>query len=239
MMNDRARVLVVDDEPQILRALRVGLVARGYDVEVAADGEAALTAAAAQPPDVVVLDLMLPGIDGLEVCRRLREWTLVPIIVLSAKGEEREKVKALDLGADDYLTKPFGLDELLARVRVALRHASRAHSVASLIQVGDLEIDLVRRIVQRNGQEIHLTPSEYEVLRFLASNADRVVTHSQILRAALGPGYENATQNLRYFIAQLRKKIEPIPAEPRYVVTEPGVGYRFRAFPFSAPAGED
>jgi two-component system KDP operon response regulator KdpE len=234
-MNGSARILVVDDEPQILRALRVGLSARGYTVEVAATGELALDAAAARPPDVVVLDLMLPGIDGLEVCRRLREWTRVPIIVLSAKGEEREKVAALDLGADDYLTKPFGMDELLARIRVALRRASRGQDAAPLVQAGDLEIDLARRAVSRGGRAIHLTPSEYELLRYLAAHADRVVTHRQLLREALGPSYEDATQNLRYFVAQLRKKIEPVPAEPRYLVTEPGVGYRLRTSPPDRP----
>jgi two-component system KDP operon response regulator KdpE len=224
-----ARILVIDDEPQILRALRVSLSAQGFDVETAADGQSGLDAAALHPPDVVILDLMLPDTEGLDVCARLREWTNVPIIVLSAKGEEHEKVRALDGGADDYLTKPFGLSELLARIRVAMRHArSSRPGEGGVVQTGDLLIDLARRLVFKSGQEVHLTPTEYDLLRCLASNADRVLTHRQLLQSALGPEYLDATQNLRVFIAGLRKKLEDDPSRPRYLVTDSGVGYRLR-----------
>jgi two-component system KDP operon response regulator KdpE len=225
-----ARILVIDDEPQILRAVRVSLSALGFQVETAADGQTGLAAAALHPPDVVILDLMLPDTEGLDVCARLREWTDVPIIVLSAKGEEHEKVRALDGGADDYLTKPFGLSELLARIRVAMRHAGSGRpGEGGVVQTGDLLIDLARRLVFKGGQEVHLTPTEYEIVRCLASNADRVLTHRQLLQSALGSEYLDATQNLRVFIAGLRKKLEDDPSRPRYLVTDSGVGYRLRA----------
>jgi two-component system KDP operon response regulator KdpE len=223
------RVLVIDDEPQIRRALRVSLAAHGFDVDSAADGKSGLDAAVTRPPDVVILDLMLPDTDGLQVCRSLREWTDVPIIVLSAKGEEREKVRALDGGADDYLTKPFGMNELLARIRVALRHAAAGQpGEGAVVQAGEIEIDLARRLVRRAGQEVHLTPTEYEILRCLASHPDRVLTHRHLLQLALGPEYLDATQNLRVFMAGLRKKLEADPSRPRYLMTESGVGYRLR-----------
>jgi two-component system KDP operon response regulator KdpE len=226
----RPRVLVVDDEPQIRRALRVALRANGYDVVEAESGAAALEATAVHPPDVIILDLGLPDLDGIEVCRRLREWTRLPIIVLSAHGDDEAKVRALDEGADDYVTKPFSMPELLARIRVALRRAATATETGEpVIRAGDVVIDLARRVVTRAGQEVHLTPTEYGLLRFLAQHAGRVVTHGHLLRSVLGPGYEDATGALRVYIAGLRKKLEADPAQPRLLLTEPGVGYRLRA----------
>ncbi len=224
------RVLVVDDEAQIRRSLRVALRANGYEVEEAATGEAALEQAATRPPELVILDLSLPDIDGVEVCRRLREWTQLPVIILSANGEDEAKVRALDEGADDYVTKPFSVVELLARMRVAVRRAARAtDTTAVVIRAGDIEIDLARRLVLRSGQEVHLTPTEYGVLRYLAEHPGRVVTHGQLLRSVMGPGYEDAVGSLRVYVASLRKKLEADAAQPRIITTEPGVGYRFRA----------
>jgi len=224
------RVLVVDDEAQIRRSLRVALRANGYEVEEAATGEAALEQAATRPPELVILDLSLPDIDGVEVCRRLREWTQLPVIILSANGEDEAKVRALDEGADDYVTKPFSVVELLARMRVAVRRAARATDTAAVvIRAGDIEIDLARRLVLRSGQEVHLTPTEYGVLRYLAEHPGRVVTHGQLLRSVMGPGYEDAVGSLRVYVASLRKKLEADAAQPRIITTEPGVGYRFRA----------
>ncbi len=224
------RVLVVDDEPQIRRALRVALRANCYDVEEAATGEAALDAVAARPPDLLVLDLSLPDLDGFAVTQRLREWTNLPIVVLSAHGDDEAKVRALDEGADDFVTKPFSLPELLARMRVALRHATRSGAVGEqVIRAHDIVIDLGRRLVMRAGQEVHLTPTEYSLLRYLAQHPGRVITHGQLLRSVFGAGYQDATGNLRVYIAGLRKKLEADPAQPRLIVTEPGVGYRLRA----------
>jgi two-component system KDP operon response regulator KdpE len=223
-----SRILVVDDEPQIRRALRVGLAGRGYEVQLAESGEEALDLAASTPPDAVVLDLMLPGMSGLEVCRGLRAWSQVPIIVLSAKGEERDKVEALDLGADDYLTKPFGMDELLARIRVALRRVGEP-APPPILEIGEVLLDQARRVVTVRGDEVHLTPTEYELLRYLMANAGKVLTHRGLLRAVWGTEYEDATDTLRYFVVQLRRKIEPEPSRPSYIRTEPGVGYRFRS----------
>ena len=224
-----ARILVVDDEPQIRRLLKATLAARGYEVALAEDGQEALDVAASWRPEVILLDLGLPKIDGLEVCRQVREWSLAPIIVLTVRDSEEDKVKALDLGADDYLTKPFGTDELLARIRVALRHAARpASPEAPLLRFGDLAIDLARRRVTLDDQEIHLTPREYDLLRALASQAGKVLTHRMLLRAVWGGAYEQDVATLRVFITQLRRKIEPDPARPTYILTEPGVGYRFR-----------
>jgi two-component system KDP operon response regulator KdpE len=220
-------VLVVDDEPQIRRALRVSLVSHGYQVQVAASGEEALELAASAPPDVVILDLVLPGRNGLEVCQELRQWSQVPIIVLSARGQERDKVEALDLGADDYLTKPFGMDELLARIRVALRRGGGA-SASPVLECGELRLDQARRLVTLRGEPVHLTPTEYDILRYLMANTGKVVTHRALLTAVWGPGYEDSARVLRVFIAQLRRKIEPVPARPTYIRTEPAVGYRFR-----------
>lgn len=222
------RVLVVDDERQIRRALSTGLRANGYEVETAADGDEALTLAAANPPDLVILDLEMPGVSGLEVITELREWSQVPIIVLSAHALEREKVQALDAGADDYLTKPFGMSELLARMRVALRHAGGRNDTQGPLAFGNLSIDLTARVVFVGGTEVHLTPTEYELLRTLATNAGRVLTHSMLLTAVWGPASADATNYLRVYVNQLRKKIETDPTQPRLIVTEPGVGYRFR-----------
>jgi two-component system, OmpR family, KDP operon response regulator KdpE len=225
-----ARILVVDDEEQIRRALRVALRANSYEVIEAADGETALDLAASARPDLIVLDLALPDLDGVDVCRRVREWSRVPVIVLSAAGDDDAKVRALDADADDYVTKPFSVPELLARMRVALRRAARAADRAgSTVRAGEVEVDLARRRVTRAGQEVHLTPTEFSLLRFLAQHAGRVVTHGQLLREALGPGYEDAGGNLRVYVSGLRKKLEANPAQPEVLVTEPGVGYRLRA----------
>ena len=222
-------ILVVDDEIQIRRLLRSSLSERGYRVTAVATGEEGLDVAATDPPALVLLDLGLPDIDGLEVCRELRTWTAVPILILSARFDEMEKVRALDLGADDYLTKPFGAQELLARIRVALRRMEGRQTTSSLIAVGDLSIDLARRLVTCEGVEVRLTPTEYSLLTGLATNAGRVLTHQWLLEHVWGPGYEDGIQNLHVFISQLRRKIEPAPARPRYILTEPGIGYRFAA----------
>lgn len=220
------RVLIVDDEPQIRRALRTALGGHGYEVELAEDGEVALDALALRLPDLVLVDLAMPRIDGLEVVRQTRGWSQVPIIVLSARGEERDKVAALDLGADDYLTKPFGMEELLARVRVALRRSGAP--TASSVVVGDLTVDFGRHVVTRGDAEIHLTRTEYDLLRVLATNADRVMTHRQLLERVWGSYASDNAQQLRVYINYLRRKLEPDPGHPRLIVTEPGVGYRFR-----------
>jgi two-component system, OmpR family, KDP operon response regulator KdpE len=221
-------VLVVDDEPQIRRALRVALRANGYVVREAATGGEALDTFAERPPDLVILDLVLPDMDGVEVCRRMREWTGVPVIVLSAHGEDDTKVRALDEGADDFLTKPFSMPELLARMRVALRHTHTSEGEAAL-HIGDVEIDLARRVVLRAEREVHLTPTEYALVRALAQHAGRVMTHGQLLRAALGPAHDDAIGVLRFHIVSLRRKLEADPSQPSLIVTEPGVGYRLRS----------
>jgi two-component system, OmpR family, KDP operon response regulator KdpE len=223
------RVLVVDDEPQIRRALRLVLRANGYEVGEAATGEAALDALAVESFDLLILDLMLPDLDGVEVCRRVREWSPMPIVVLSAIGDEVVKVRALDLGADDYVSKPFSAPELLARMRSALRRANaETGPVAPVVRAGDVEIDLARRQVARSGMEVHLTPTEYDLLRVMAQHVGRVITHGYLLRSGMGRGYEDATGALRVHIASLRKKLEPEPSQPRVIVTEPGVGYRLQ-----------
>jgi two-component system KDP operon response regulator KdpE len=223
-----ARILVVDDEPQIGRLLKTSLGARGYAVAVASDGQAALEMAARWRPDLILLDLGLPIIDGLEVCRQVREWSQVPIIVLTVRDAEQDKVAALDLGADDYLTKPFGTDELLARIRVALRHAARLSATEEPVRhFDDLTIDLARRLVIVRGQEVHLTPREYELLRVLATQAGKVLTHRMLLRAVWGSAYEQDAPTLRVFVTQLRRKIEADPSHPAHILTEPGIGYRF------------
>ena len=224
-----AHILVIDDDMSIRRLLRSSLRERGYRVSVAASGEEGLDLAASDPAAVVVLDLGLPDMDGGEVCRQLRGWNNVPIIVLSARDQEMEKVRALDLGADDYLTKPFSTHELLARIRVALRHAELRQVSLAQIVVGDLRIDLARRQVTRGDEDVRLTPTEYELLIALATQSGRVLTHSWLLLHIWGPGYEENTQNLHVFISQLRRKLEPMPARPRYILTEPGIGYRFAA----------
>jgi two-component system KDP operon response regulator KdpE len=230
-MGGGARVLVVDDEPQIRRAVRMALTGHGYSVATAGTGAEALTTFGDWRPDVVLLDLMLPDRDGLAVCREIRALAATPIIVLSARGDERDKVAALDLGADDYLTKPFGVEELLARIRVALRHvAQRAAGAATepVIGIGPLTVDLDRRRVTLNGQDVHLTPTEYDLLKHLLQHADRVVTHRALLTAVWGAEFADQTPMLRVFIKQLRHKVEADPSEPRLIVTEPGVGYRLR-----------
>ncbi len=222
-----ARILVADDEPQIRRTLRRTLEAHGYEVRTVRTGEDAL-ASLRWGPDVVLLDLMLPDLAGLEVARRIRQQSEVPVIVLSVRSEERQKVLALDQGVDDYITKPFGTEELLARIRVALRHAA-GQAVTPALEVGDLRIDLERRRVTRGGEEIHLTPTEYEVLKYLVQNAGKVITHRMMLHQVWGPEYGEETQYLHVFMSQLRRKLEPQPDRPRYILTEAGVGYRFRA----------
>ncbi len=227
-MTRGARILVVDDEPQILRSLRTTLAAHGYDVQTAASGEDAVALVDGHMPDLVVLDLVLPGISGLDVCRYLRERSPVPILILSARGDERDKVRALDLGADDYLTKPFGVNELLARIRAALRRAAGARGPAAVAVSGDLRVDFDRRQVTVAGAEVRLTPTEFDLLKALVANAGRVLTHGYLLRTVWGPEYEGESQLLRVFVGQLRRKIERDPARPRHILTEPGVGYRFR-----------
>jgi two-component system, OmpR family, KDP operon response regulator KdpE len=223
----RERVLVCDDETQILRALRVILRDAGYEGVLASTGEEALDLAAVHPPDAAIIDLVLPDIDGVEVCRRLREWSELPIIVLSAVGEEDAKVRALAAGADDYVTKPFGPRELVARLQAVLRR-SGAEPEDAVIQADGLEVDLAARVVRRDGQEIHLTPKEFDLLRLLARNRGRLMTHRELLRTVWGAGYADDTQVLRAHVANLRRKIEP-PEGPRYIKTDPGVGYRFAA----------
>jgi two-component system KDP operon response regulator KdpE len=219
------RVLVVDDEPQILRALQTNLRGAGYEVETAATKKEALEKAAMRPPDAVILDLVLPDGRGTDVARELRQWTDVPVIVLSAVGEEREKVAAFDAGADDYVTKPFGIDELLARLRAALRRAGP--SGETLIEVGDLRIDVEKQSLHRDEKLVSLTPHEFSLLRFLAQNRGKLLTHLAILRAVWGPAYQTESHYIHVYVSQLRRKIEPDPARPRYLLTEPGAGYRF------------
>lgn len=221
------RVLVVDDEPQIRRALRLVLRANGYEVTEVAAGEAALDALATAVFDLMILDLVLPDVDGVEVCRRVRDWSELPVVVLSAHGDEEIKVRALDEGADDYVTKPFSAPELLARMRSALRRASAKSAPSGpIVCAGGVDIDLVRRRVVRDGQEVHLTPTEYDLLRVLVQQTGRVITHGHLLRSVMGEGYEDATGTLRVHIASLRKKLEGDPSRPRIIKTEPGVGYR-------------
>lgn len=225
-----ARILVVDDEPQIQRALRAGLSAQGYTVTLAGLGEQALDQVALSTPDLIVLDLSLPDISGMEVCRTLREWTSVPILILSAREQERDKVEALDLGADDYLTKPFGMGELLARVRAGLRRQrSERLPAAAVLEFGDIRVDTARHSVVCRGEEVHVTPREYDLLYYLAVNADRVVTYRQILSHIWGPEDADETQYLRVHMGHLRQKLETDPARPQWLLTEPGVGYRFRS----------
>ena len=222
-------VLVVEDEPPMRKFLRAALTAQGYRVLEAESAKGAIIAATTHNPEVILLDLGLPDGDGLDLARQIREWSGVPIIVISARGREDDKVAALDLGADDYLTKPFGVSELLARIRVALRHAVQSASPeASVLDVGPLHLDMARRAVLVAGEEVHLTPIEYRLLTLLARNAGKVLTHRQLLTEVWGPSYAGETHYLRVFMAQLRRKVEPDPARPRIFLTEPGVGYRMR-----------
>lgn len=220
------RVLVVDDEPAIHRFMGPALSANGYESLRADTGAAALALAASRQPDIVVLDLGLPDMDGKEVIRRLRAWSDVPVVVLSARDRETEKIEALDLGADDFVNKPFGMGELMARLRAALRHRMQAKGETPVLRLGEVEIDIPRHRVLRSGLEVKLTPKEFELLAFLARHAGKVVTHRQILKAVWGPAHEHDTQYLRVYVGQLRAKLETDPANPVLVVTEPGIGYR-------------
>ncbi|HET9299353.1 MAG TPA: response regulator [Candidatus Polarisedimenticolaceae bacterium] len=223
-------VLVVDDEPQLRRFLRASLPAQGYRLIEAATGEEALREAAARAPDLVLLDLGLPDLDGVEVTRRLREWSAAPILVLTARDQEQDKIRALDAGADDYLTKPFGTGELLARMRVALRHAARGQAAHEpVVATGDMQVDLSARRVTVGGRDVRLTRTEYRLLALLARHAGKVLTHRQLLKEVWGPGAVNQTHYLRVYMGQLRHKIEADPAQPRYLLTETGVGYRLAA----------
>ncbi len=225
MSADGARILVIDDEKQIRRMLKAALEGYGYDISEAASGRQGLSQTSIFHPDVVILDLGLPDMDGIDVIARLREWTQVPIIVLSVREHEDDKIKALDAGADDYVTKPFGMGELLARLRAALRRIARSEDEPHFT-FGELSLDIEHRIVTVKGEEIKLTPTEYEVLKYLAQNAGKVVTHRQLLLAIWGSNYQEHSQYLRVYIGQLRRKIEADPSQPAYIITEPGVGYR-------------
>lgn len=228
-MADKQRILIVDDEPQIGRVMRTGLSTHGFDVRVAADGEAALDLFSDWRPALVITDLSMPNMGGLEFCRRVRLVSEVPIIVLSVKSEERIKVEALDAGADDYVTKPFGMDELLARIRAALRRTSaRVTNKSALIEVGDFKVDPEGHKVAVKGREVHLTPKEFELLLFMVQHPDAVLTHHKLLGAVWGGNYTEQTEYLRVFIGQLRKKLESDPANPKYILTEPWIGYRFQ-----------
>jgi two-component system KDP operon response regulator KdpE len=222
-------ILVIEDEAQMRRFLRASLTSNGYQVVESATAGDGIAQAASRAPDLVLLDLGLPDQDGLEVTVRLREWTKLPIIVISARGREEDKIQALDSGADDYLTKPFGVGELLARIRVALRNAARGELVTSELVLGRLKLDLARRQVLVGGAEVHLTPIEYKLLATLAKYAGRVVTHRQLLREVWGPGSSEQTQYLRVYMGQLRHKLEQNPSRPEFLTTEPGVGYRLKA----------
>ena len=227
---DKRHILVVDDDPAILKLLCTNLKARGYKVTAAMDGEESLEAVEKDFIDLIILDIMMPKLDGVEVCRRIREWSNVPIIVLSARGDEKDKVKCLELGADDYLTKPFGIAELLARVKTSLRHYESTRDTPvqpSAFTCGDLEINFAMRRVTVGGTEVKLTPTEYSVLQQLAVNSDKVLTHSMLLQSVWGNEYSGEKEYLRVFIGRLRKKIEPAPNDPRYILTIPGVGYHF------------
>ncbi|MBO0756358.1 MAG: response regulator [Bradyrhizobiaceae bacterium] len=225
-MSSKIRVLVVDDEPAILRFLRPALLASNYEVEAANTAAEATKRIATDVPDIVVLDLGLPDGDGRDVIRQVRAWSDVPIVVLSARDRETDKIEALDLGADDFLNKPFGVGELMARMRTALRHRIQRHAETPVLKVGDIEIDNVRHRVMRGGVEVKLSPKEFDLLSFLARHAGMVVTHKQILAAVWGPAHTEDTQYLRVYIGHLRQKIESNPDDPQIVVTEPGIGYR-------------
>jgi two-component system KDP operon response regulator KdpE len=223
-------IVLIEDEPQIRRFLRATLASQGYRLFETATGADGLVEVATRKPDVVIVDLGLPDMDGVEVIRRVREWSAVPVIVLSARGQERDKVAALDAGADDYVSKPFGVDELMARIRVAIRHGTGAARIEDAVfTVGDLTIDLARRQVSVAGREVHLTPTEYRLIATLVRHAGKVITHGQLLKELWGPAHTDQAHYLRVFMAQLRRKLEAEPAHPRYLLTEPGVGYRLAA----------
>jgi len=226
------KILAVDDEPQILRALRTSLTARGYEVLTAPNGETALDLLSGDGFELVVLDLGLPGIDGVEVIRRLRGWSPVPVIVLSVRDAQADKVSALDAGADDYVTKPFAMGELLARMRAVLRRRGPGDAAPPVVRAGDLEVDLARRLVTRHGQPVHLTPTEFALLEQLVTNPGKLLTHRWLLQKVWGDAYSDESHYLRVYVAGLRKKLEPDPAAPSLILTEPGVGYRW-----TVPAG--
>jgi two-component system KDP operon response regulator KdpE len=225
------RLLVVDDEPQIVRALAINLRARGYEVRTARSGTEALTVAADQQPELVVLDLGLPDMDGTEVITGLRGWTDVPVLVLSGRSDSLDKVEALDAGADDYVTKPFGMDELLARLRAMVRRAGQAGEEAPVVRFADVEVDLARRRVTRGGDDVRLTPTEWHLLEVLVRHPGRLLSQRQLLAEVWGPGYETAQGNLRLYMSQLRHKLEVDPSRPRHLLNEPGMGYRFEPGP--------
>lgn len=226
MSENPLRILVIDDEKAIRRFLQTSLTANGYTVFEAATGTDALTGVVAHRPDVVILDLGLPDMDGTEVTKRLREWSQLPIIILSVRGQETDKITALDAGADDYLTKPFSVGELMARIRVVLRRITNVNQVESTFTTNELEVNLARRLVKRAGQDVQLTPTEYDLLRVLVNHAGKVLTHQNLLREVWGLGYETEVHLLRVNISNLRRKLEPNPARPQYILTEAGVGYR-------------
>jgi two-component system KDP operon response regulator KdpE len=226
-MVKKTKVLVVDDEPKIRMFIRANLEARGYEVIVAQDGSEAVEKAGIELPDIIVLDINMPQMDGIEACRRIREWTDTPIIVLSVRGDEKDKVSALDEGADDYITKPFGIEELLARIRVALRRSSSSNVSLPVFAAGDLEVDLSKRLVHKKGAIIKLTGTEYELLTYLISNCDKILTHQELLQNIWGPEYGEESEYLRVFIRQLRRKIEKDPSNPQFILTVPRIGYRF------------
>jgi two-component system, OmpR family, KDP operon response regulator KdpE len=229
-LTNPTRILVVDDEAGIRELLQTGLHGYGYAVEVAAEGATAIGLVREWQPDVIVLDLQMPGLNGIDVCRVVRGWSSVPIIVLTVRDAVQDKIAALDEGADDYLTKPFSLGELLARIRVALRHAAQMSTTNDVVRVfGNLRLDVLQRQVFVADQEVHLTPTEYDLLKLLTTHAGKVLTHAMLLREVWGPAYEHDTQTLRVFIGQLRRKIGDDPTRPQFILTEPGVGYRFRA----------
>jgi len=231
MTETGAHVLVVDDEPQILRGLKVILRSAGFQVAQAATKREALDAVAVRPPDVMILDLVLPDGSGVEVCEEVRRWSTLPIIVLSAVGDEREKVRALDAGADDYVTKPFGTEELTARIRAVLRRRDTGDGADPVVRVGPVTIDLAARRVTRDGEEVHLTPIEFDLLRVLAVHRGKLVTHARLLREVWGPGYGEETHYLRVHVAHIRRKLERDPARPEIVLTDAGVGYRLAPEP--------
>jgi two-component system KDP operon response regulator KdpE len=220
-------VLIVDDEPQIARALRVALTSRGYDVRTAGNGETALDLLATAPADVVLLDLGLPGIDGVEVVRRLRAWSQAPVIVVSVRETQTDKVAALDAGADDYLTKPFGMDELLARIRATLRRVGASEIGMAILHFDAIEVDLTKRLVKRAGTPVHLTPTEFALLEAMVTNPGKLLTHRWLMERATGGASGGASQYVRVYVAQLRRKLEDEPTRPRWILTEPGLGYRW------------
>ena len=229
IMESKQRILVVDDEPQLTRVLRRSLIAKGYDVRIAGDGEFALQTFRDWPAALVITDLAMPNMGGLELCRHLRAISQVPIIVLSVRGEEATKVEALDAGADDYITKPFGMDELLARIRATLRRKPASDSHSHILEAGDFRVDLEAHTATQGDQELHLTPKEFDLMTHLIRNAGKVLTHRALLGAVWGGDYTEQPEYLRVFIGQLRKKIEPDPSTPRYILTEPWIGYRFNS----------